>query len=150
QGLASAVAALPRVHSRDVDWYELIVVELRNLAHIRRTLGHKVAERLTIAASDRLRADAADSDRIGQLSESQFAVLRPEPNENGGLNSAYGVLASLSEPIDTDGIPYRLDPVVGVAVGPQDGPEFELLLANAEAALVESDLRQQHALLYTA
>jgi len=110
QGLVSAVAALPRVHRQATDWWALIAVELRSIAHVRRTLGQAVAERLMIAASERLRAAAAHHDLIAQLSESQFAVLRPESGDRGGLGSAYRFLASLSEPIDCGGVPYRMDP----------------------------------------
>jgi GGDEF domain-containing protein len=96
QGLALAIAALPRLPSRGADWYELIVVELRSIPDVRRTFGQAVAERLTIAASERLRAAVGDADMIGQLSESHLVVLRPEPGDNGGLGSAYRVLTSLS------------------------------------------------------
>src|SRR5262245_48202984 len=149
QGLATAVAALPRVHNGDADWYELIVVELRGIPHIRRTLGQPVAERLMIAAAQRLRADAADLERIGQLSESQLAVLRPAPTNRAGRGSADRVVASLAEPIDCGGIPLRVDPVVGIAVGPQHGRELDVLLANAGAALVEADVHQEVVWIYT-
>jgi predicted signal transduction protein with EAL and GGDEF domain len=149
-GLASAVAALPRGYGRVANWYELIVVELRSIAQIRRTLGQAVAERVVLAASERLRANVGDRDMIGQLSDSHLVVLRPELGDSGGLAGAYRVLTSLSEPIGSEGVPYRVDPAAGVAIAPQHGRRFDELLSNAEAALVEADLQQEQAWVYTA
>jgi EAL domain-containing protein (putative c-di-GMP-specific phosphodiesterase class I)/GGDEF domain-containing protein/anti-anti-sigma regulatory factor len=148
-GMAYAVAALPRVHRQDLNWYELIVVELRGLAHIRRSLGQDVAKTATIGAAERLRADSGSADKLGQLSESQFLVLRPEAGDDGGVGGAHRVLASLSEPIDCYGVSHDLDPVAGVAVSPQHGRRFDVLLSNAQAALVEADLSKERARVYT-
>ncbi|MEV0719018.1 bifunctional diguanylate cyclase/phosphodiesterase [Asanoa sp. NPDC050611] len=149
QGLAAAVEAIRDVPGRDVDWYELTVVELRGIAKLHRRLGHTVTERLTVAAAERLRSGATAPDRIGQLSEGQLVLLRQAPLDKGGLDSAHGVVAALSEPIDHGGVPFRLEPVAGVAICPQHGRGFDELLANAEAARVEADLHQELALVYT-
>jgi predicted signal transduction protein with EAL and GGDEF domain len=150
RGLASAIADLPRIHTPGVDhWYGLIVIELRGITHVRRTLGQDVAERLTSAAAQRLRSEAAASASIGRLSESQLVVMRPEPDNQTGRDTARRFVASLREPIECDGITHRLDAVAGIVHAPQHGQDVDALIANAEAALVEANLHHERIWTYT-
>jgi EAL domain-containing protein (putative c-di-GMP-specific phosphodiesterase class I)/GGDEF domain-containing protein len=148
-GVAFAFEALPRIGHHDVDAWALIVVELRAIAQLRRTSGDVLVEHLTRALASRMRAVAPDRDRFGQLSETHFVVLRPVPADRDALDVALPVVAALSPPVEVDGVPYRLDPVAGVAVAPQHGDEFSQLVSCAEAALLEAELHQEPVWLYT-
>jgi predicted signal transduction protein with EAL and GGDEF domain len=148
-GLIAAVAALPRSGTPDADGCALIVVELRRIPYLHRTLSHGVVERLTGAVAARLRECAGQDDLIGELSESQFVVVRPRLAGWAARPSALRVVAALSHPVESDGVLFRLDPVAGVAVGSLDSRELDELISRAEAALVEADSRQELAWVYT-
>jgi diguanylate cyclase (GGDEF)-like protein len=149
RGLNAAWFAQPRERSRKTQHFALIVVHLRGMAYINRTFGPIVAENLEIAVADLLRAGARAEDVIGQLSESQFAVLHPVPVNGDSLHDAQRVAATLSEPIESNGVPFRLDPVVGVVVTQQQGNEMDALIAHAETALVDAGAHNEMARAYS-
>jgi diguanylate cyclase len=149
RGLSAAMSAVPREHSRETEYVALIVVQLRGMAYVSRTFGPIATEQLVVAAADLLRAGARADDVIGQLSESQFAVLRPAPVNGDSIRDARRVAAVLSEPVESNGVPFRLHPVAGVAVAPQHGDGLDSLMAYAEAALVDAGMHYDVARAYS-
>ena len=124
-GLAMEVANLPREHDRENDWFGVILVQLRGMAYVSRNVGRSAAEQVMRVAAQRLRDAGRPGDRIARLSESQFVVLRSDLWNESVMDGARSVVRALSAPVESqEGIPFRVDPVAGVAVAPQDGHDL--------------------------
>ncbi|WP_051971518.1 EAL domain-containing protein [Massilia sp. 9096] len=101
---------------------------------IREALGPLAEQSVLQQAAQRLR-EQGGSDAVGRFSEDAFALaaLRRDGDELGQL--ARRMLAALGAPYLYDGEELHLDPSIGIAIYPNDGPDFESLVRGAEAAL---------------
>ncbi len=149
RGLTSTVSSLARGPDHERRGFLLIVVQLRGIPSITRTLGHGVAEGVVVAAAHRLRAAAKSGDYLGQLPDSQFVIVRTEHVAEDAMSAARRVVACLSIPIESEGVPFTVDPVAGVAVAPQHGQSLDELVAHAESALFDSGVQHDEASEYT-
>ncbi|MGE5156449.1 MAG: putative bifunctional diguanylate cyclase/phosphodiesterase, partial [Betaproteobacteria bacterium] len=149
RGLAVAAAGEPRDTSKESDWLGLLLIQLRGIGYVSGSLGRSASERVLAATATRLRALTERGDHVGRLSDDQFVVLRPGLAELDAGPVAKGIVAALSTPVETDSLPFRLDPVAGVAVAPQHGPDLSALIARAEAALFEARAQGQPVVVFT-
>ena len=148
-GLAMEVTNMPREYDRENDWFGVILVQLRGLAYVSRNVGRDAAEHVMRVVAKRLRDGGRPGDRIARLSESQFVVLRTDFWNESALDGARGVVRALSEPVESqEGIPFRVDPVAGVALAPQDGHDLGRLVPHAEAAVFDATAHGKVAAVY--
>ncbi len=148
-GLEVAMLYLPREHRRDTDWFAVILVQLRGMAYVSRNFGRNTVEHLMITVTSRLQEAARPSDLIGRLSDSQFMLLRSGVSSEEAADAARGLVRALSDPVASrEGIPFRLDPVAGVAVAPQHGHLLGQLLPHAETALFGATFHRQLATVF--
>jgi PAS domain S-box-containing protein/diguanylate cyclase (GGDEF)-like protein len=101
---------------------------------IREALGPAAEQALVQEASRRL-SEAAGSDAVGRFSDGSFALLavRAAPEELG--QAARRLLEAVGSPYAYEQEELHLDPCVGIAVYPNDGLVYEMLVQGAEVAL---------------
>ena len=122
QGVAVAMLEFPREHNRETDWFVLTLLQLRGLAYVSRNFGQEVVEHLLTEVAGHLRDVARPGDLIGRISESQFVIVSSDFAVESAIDGARRIVRSLSDPMESaEGIPFRLDPVAGVAAAPQHG-----------------------------
>ena len=124
-------------------WYALVLVNLAGLTYVTTNLGRAVENRVLAEVGRRLRELARTSpavtDRdIGRLPESDFAVLVPRADQATANNLAALIGTALVPPIEVDGLPFALEPAIGVALAPRDGPDISTMVRNAERAALEA------------
>jgi len=112
----------------------LMLLRFGRMPLIREALGPRAEQSVLQQAAERLREDGG-FDAVGRFSEDAFALaaLRGGDDELGVL--ARRLLAVLGAPYLYDGQELHLDPSIGIAIYPNDGPDFESLARGAEAAL---------------
>jgi len=77
-----------------------------------------------------------DTSVIARLGEDQFAVLLTNLSKaEDSAKVAQGLLTSLEDPFQVDGVTVKLTASVGIAIPGTDGTEADLLLHNAVTAL---------------
>jgi len=119
------------------------------MPYIIRNVGQSAADHMMQAVASRLREQARPTDLIGRLPGSHLVVLRPDLTDESVIDAAQGFVQALSAPVESrEGIPFRVDPVVGVAVAPQHGHNLGELVLHAEAALADADVRRRIATVY--
>ena len=149
QGLALAMLRLPREHVRGTDWFELVLIQLRGLQYVSRNFGLSAGEHMINVVAARLRREAGPGDLIGRVPGSHLVVVRSTPADEPAIDAARRFVRALSPPVESrEGIPFRVDPVAGVAVAPQHGRDLREIFPNAEAALFDAASRRHAAAVY--
>ena len=100
------------------------------------TLGHAAGDKLLEMVSERLRALARETDIVARMGGDEFAILQSgiaQPADAGSL--ARRVIESVSLPYDIDGQQVNIGTSIGIAIGPGDGPNPDVLMRNADLAL---------------
>jgi len=111
-----------------------MLLRLDRMALIRETLGPSAEQALVQEAARRL-SDASGGDAIGRFSDGSFALLalRAAPEELAQV--ARRLLEATGSPYAWEQEELHLDPCVGIAVYPNDGMVYEMLVQGAEVAL---------------
>jgi diguanylate cyclase (GGDEF)-like protein len=100
------------------------------------TLGHAAGDKLLKQVAERLRALARDADIVARMGGDEFAILQTgvaRPADAGSL--ARRVIESICLPYDIDGQQVNIGTSVGIAMGPDDGLNPDVLMRNADLAL---------------
>jgi PAS domain S-box-containing protein/diguanylate cyclase (GGDEF)-like protein len=111
-----------------------MLLQLGRMPLIREALGPAAEQALVQEAAERLR-EAAGSDAVGRFSDGSFAVaaLRAVPEDLAV--TARRLLAAVGKPYCWEEEELHLDPAIGIAVYPNDGMVYDVLVQGAEAAL---------------
>lgn len=100
------------------------------------TLGHAVGDELLGKVADRLRGSSRVGDVVARLGGDEFALVQADAQQPLGAESLAGRLVDLiGRPYVIRGQTVNIGVSVGVAVLPQDGQEFSILLKHADLAL---------------
>jgi diguanylate cyclase (GGDEF)-like protein/PAS domain S-box-containing protein len=126
----------------------LLYLDLDDFKRVNDTLGHDVGDDLLREVADRLTAavseaqlDERESPRPGEplvsrLGGDEFAILVEDVLDPGDLAwIADHLLTRLQRPYPIANSEVVISGSIGIAIWPMDGPRFENLLANADAAM---------------
>jgi PAS domain S-box-containing protein/diguanylate cyclase (GGDEF)-like protein len=111
-----------------------MLLSLGRMPLIREALGPAAEQALVQEAAARLR-DAAGVDAIGRFSDGCFAVLALRAEPEHLAVAARRLLAAVGKPYSWEAEELHLDPSIGIAVFPNDGLKYDVLVQGAEAAL---------------
>lgn len=115
------------------------------------TFGQSVVDDLCRSIAQRLESALGTQKVLSHFGAGVFAVMFPGQIAGAALVHAIEtcLMDPLSEPFDLHGKELRLSVRVGIAVAPGDGLEAEILLHNAEAALIKCRDSQEHYSFYS-
>jgi diguanylate cyclase (GGDEF)-like protein len=115
----------------------LVLIDLERFKAINDTLGQQSGDRVLQAVAQRLESAAGDINRLARLGSNLFAVMFRQ--FSGAAEVARRLeqvtLQVFGTPFAFDGREARLAAKAGIAVFPDDGPDADALLRNAEASL---------------
>lgn len=124
------------------------VVGFDQLSNMIETFGQSVVDDLCRSIAKRLEDTLGTRKVLAHFGAGVFAVMFPGQIAGAALGHAIetSILDPLSEPFKLHDKEMRLSVRVGIAVAPGDGVESDILLHNAEAALIKCrDLREHYA-----
>ncbi|UUZ78271.1 diguanylate cyclase [Polaromonas sp. P1(28)-13] len=142
-GLRSATVFLGKLRrslntaKRNQQPFALLLVNLTNLASLRKSHGRDTADRAIVMAAARLRAVAQTTDTVARVGDTQFALLMEGPVSVEAANDvATKILASGLRPSDQlpDAEPLLFHIAIGHMNGANSGPASETP-AESEACL---------------
>ena len=116
--------------------FAVLCLDLDRFKSVNDALGHSFGDDLLRQTAKRLSGCLRDSDILARLGGDEFAVLQgniDQPRETSAL--AVRLNEALSHPFDLDGYQAAVGVSIGIAVGPEDGTDSDLLLKNADLAL---------------
>ena len=127
-------AGLVRAHKRD-ERVSVLCLDLDGFKGVNDTLGHPVGDALLREIGDVIGALAADG-VVARLGGDEFAIIlddRGDADRPRALSQA--ILDALRRPMQVSGHQIATGASIGIAVGPDDGADADVLLKNADLAL---------------
>ncbi|HEX8484818.1 putative bifunctional diguanylate cyclase/phosphodiesterase [Sphingomonas sp.] len=131
QTLEQAIARVPRSGER----VAIFCLDLDGFKGVNDTLGHPVGDALLRAVAEMLQELTPDA-MVSRLGGDEFAIVlsgRFDDDRPRALGQA--ILDRLREPVSIEGSLIAAGVSTGIAIGPHDGHDAEMLLKNADLAL---------------
>ena len=121
---------------RQVRSIAVVFIDLDHFKFINDSLGHNAGDRLLQQMAERLRSVVRDGDTVSRLGGDEFIlILNDQQNEEVMFRAMQRIISKVSEPLSIDGRELVVTCSAGVSLHPQDGPDIETLLKNADAAM---------------
>lgn len=117
------------------DHFALIVLDLDDFKPVNDAFGHAAGDLILLAVARRLRRLLRSGSTVARLGGDEFVILLPGLDAAGALQVAERVITTLQEPLSVGGAVVRLRGSAGIALYPQHGDNFELLLERADTAM---------------
>lgn len=109
--------------------FGLLLIDLDNFGTVNRRAGHLAGDRVLAAACSRMSRAAGPSAVVGRLGGDEFGVLMPVSEAEAAAHRI--VSAFTREPL----VGHAVGASVGMALHPDDGVEWEPMVAAADLAL---------------
>jgi diguanylate cyclase len=120
----------------------LLLLDLDGFKDVNDALGHAAGDRLLREVAERLAAALPPHDVIARLGGDEFAVLATRVRDAAAARRlAHHIGAALGPAVLLDGLPVDVSAAVGIALNPQHGTDFAVLLRHAEVAMYEAKQR---------
>jgi diguanylate cyclase (GGDEF)-like protein len=142
--------ATARALSDDQD-SALLVVDLDRFRDVNDTLGRAQGDAVLVEVAARLKRSVRATDLVARVEADRFGILLPRLSRNGdAARAAEKVLAALSRQLEVAGAALSVDATVGIACGPGDADEADVLLQHAEAAMYSAKRAQSRCEFWSA
>ena len=126
----------------------LLVVGLRRMPEITKTMGHAVADRLMRDAGERLVRILGDA--VARATDTEFSIYLPGEGKTAAIAAAFRIIDALSAPYQESGLSVDIAAAVGVALAPEHGLEAATLLRRASVALITALGMEEPVVVYDA
>ena len=114
----------------------VVFMDLDHFKVVNDSLGHSVGDKLLKAMGERLRAALREGDTVGRVGGDEFVlILADQNNEEVIFRAMQRIAAKVAEPLVIDGKELYVTCSAGISLYPQDGPDVDTLLKNADTAM---------------
>ena len=114
----------------------VVVIDLDHFKFVNSSLGHATGDRLLKAMAERLRGMLRDGDTVARLGGDEFVLILNDQSSAEVIYRAMQRIADeLARPLEIDGQELVVTCSAGISLYPQDGPDVDTLLKNADAAM---------------
>jgi diguanylate cyclase len=116
--------------------YALALIDLDGFKQVNDAHGHHAGDHLLREVATRLSQAAGEGDNVGRLGGDEFILIfRGNPDQADCTARANAALASLSRPVELEGLRLVFGASLGFAIAGQHGDSVEALLNSADEAL---------------
>ena len=141
-GLPNRLALLMRLaqllpEARRHNWKVAIMfLDLDRFKIINDTLGHQVGDEMLREVACRLSSVVRETDFVARLGGDEFVIILPGINSPSDAATVAGkVIVALSSAIEANGHELHTSPSIGISLFPDDGPDGDIILKNADTAM---------------
>ena len=141
-GLPNRLALLMRLaqllpEARRHGWNMAIMfIDLDRFKIINDTLGHQVGDEMLREVACRLSAVIRETDYVARLGGDEFVIILPAmATPADAAIVANKIIATLASPIQAEGHELHTSPSIGISIFPNDGPDGDTILKNADTAM---------------
>ncbi len=114
----------------------VMFLDLDRFKNLNDTLGHMSGDYLLRAVAERLSLILNERDTLARLGGDDFVILLMDiPGADQAGDAAELLLKALHEPFELDSKKMYLGASIGIALFPENGNEFDMLIKNAESAM---------------
>jgi diguanylate cyclase (GGDEF)-like protein len=121
--------------------FALLMLDLDGFKEVNDTWGHGAGDEVLAMVAERAQRSVRAADVVGRLGGDEFLAILPEATNEGALQVAEKLRASLSEPYLLTRGNATLGASVGVSYFGEHGTDAEALLRRADEALYEAKRR---------
>ncbi len=130
---------IKRHAAREKFEFAVLMIDISNLLAINLEHGHSAGDQVLMAFTDRLLAQARDSDTIARFGGNTFAVLLGYINPDSDIDTLADKYTSvINEKITFNDIDIETETAIGIAYYPKHSEDMNDLLHKAEKAMVAS------------
>ncbi|MBX9756735.1 MAG: EAL domain-containing protein [Pseudomonadaceae bacterium] len=117
----------------------LLFLDLDNFKTINDSLGHSAGDELLKEVADRLRGAVREMDTVSRQGGDEFLIVLTDVSDLAAISAvAAHVLEQLAQPFALKGMQIVTSISIGIALFPQDGDDFDLLLKHADIAMYQA------------
>jgi len=114
----------------------VLFFDLDHFKAINDSYGHHVGDELLREIGDRTRSCVREIDTVSRLGGDEFVVVLPELREPlDAAAVARKILTALGQGYRIDGHDLTITQTLGISIYPQDGPDADALVRNADSAM---------------
>ncbi len=114
----------------------VVFLDIDHFKFVNDSLGHNTGDKLLQQVAVRLTQTVRDGDTVARLGGDEFIlILSDQPDQEVIYRAMQRILSKVAEPINVDGHELLVTCSAGISLYPQDGPDVETLLRNADAAM---------------
>ncbi|WP_374278897.1 EAL domain-containing protein [Azonexus sp.] len=114
----------------------IMFLDLDRFKIINDTLGHQVGDGLLREVASRLSGVVRQTDFVARLGGDEFVVILPGITMPADAAIVAGkIISALSTPIESEGHELHTSPSIGISIFPDDGPDGDTILKNADTAM---------------
>lgn len=123
----------------------VLCCDLDRFKAVNDTFGHPAGDTLLRTLSERMRLTLRQGDTVSRLGGDEFAIILLGRSNPHGVNAAaQRLIEVIGQPVDLNGHLTNVGISVGVAIGPNDGDQADLLFKNADIALYRAKEAGRH------
>lgn len=144
-GLPNRLALLVRLaqllpESRRHQWkIAIMFIDLDRFKIINDTLGHQIGDELLREVACRLSNAIRETDYVARLGGDEFVIILPGINAPADAAAiANKIIWKLSTSINADGHELHTSPSIGISIFPDDGPDADTIMRNADMAMYQA------------
>lgn len=117
----------------------VVLMDLNKFKEINDTLGHDAGDHVLCMVAQRLQSALRDSDTVARLGGDEFVlVLAEQPSLRYTLRMIERIRQAMADELQFEGQGLPVGASMGVAIYPNDGDNFSVLLRAADAAMYKS------------
>ncbi|MBI3434339.1 MAG: EAL domain-containing protein [Proteobacteria bacterium] len=114
----------------------VLCLDLDGFKAINDTLGHAAGDALLCAVADRMRECLHDVELVARTGGDEFSIVQSgEAQPQSAAALARRILTAMELPFDLDGSEVLTGTSIGIAIGPADAADPDVLVRNADIAL---------------
>jgi diguanylate cyclase (GGDEF)-like protein len=114
----------------------VVFMDLDHFKFVNDSLGHSAGDELLKQMAERLRSVLRDGDTVARLGGDEFVlILNDQNNEEIVFRAMQRIVARINEPVHIEGKELYVTCSAGISLHPQDGPDVDTLLKNADVAM---------------
>jgi diguanylate cyclase (GGDEF)-like protein len=117
----------------------VVFIDLDHFKFVNDSLGHNTGDKLLQKVAERLTEAVRDGDTVARLGGDEFIlILNDQPGQEMIYRAMQRIINKVAEPINVDGQELMVTCSAGISLYPQDGPDVDTLLKNADAAMYQA------------
>jgi diguanylate cyclase (GGDEF)-like protein len=117
----------------------LMLLDLNGFKQVNDTSGHQAGDVLLQRVAERLLGAVREEDVVSRLGGDEFAILLTrDPDEAAATAVAGRICDRLRQPFTIDGEQVLIGGSVGIALYPDDAPQYDDLMKTADEAMYEA------------
>ena len=128
---------------REKSQVSLLFIDLDRFKHINDSQGHEVGDQVLRVVANRLDEQLRADDFVARLGGDEFAVIMIHPPASRAASRvARKLLKALGESFKINQRRYAIGASIGISVFPDDGPDANTLLRQADLAMYQAKQRR--------